>query len=245
MAERPSPTASRRITPLSLPSTAARSRSDRGQEIAVYGSRADAGIATIAAALALAFRSLGSDDVGLAELDLRRAGSRGRTPRTVAADALVDGAERIVIPGADAALVKREDGVWTLAMMRARTAAVSDAKAVSITIDSMRERFPMNVAALGHQVNERTLAAFDAADRIVLVTEGAVPSLRGMQRVLRLFRRLNYPDEKMCVVVHRFDAPGALGIPDISAALRREVFWKIPSGSPGDLTPLATKLLER
>jgi pilus assembly protein CpaE len=240
MAERRSPTASRRVTPVTA-AAPARASSDRGQVIAGYGSRPDVGVATIAATLALAFRSLGSAHVGLAELDPRQAGARARSAHA----AFNDEAERITIAGADAALVKREDGVWTLAMLRARTTVVSDAKAVSITIDSMRERFPMNVAALGHQVNERTLAAFDAADRIVLVTEGAVPSLRGMQRVLRLCRRLNYPDEKMCVVVNRFDAPGSLAVPDISAALRREVFWKMPAGPPGDLTALATKLLER
>ena len=66
-------------------------------------------------------------------------------------DRQTDGAERIPIPGTDAALVKREDGVWTLSMVRARASAASDAKAVTVTIDAMRERFPMNVAALGHQ----------------------------------------------------------------------------------------------
>lgn len=212
----------------------------------MFGGRADVGVAPIAMALALAFRSFGNDDVGLAELDPRTTTSGARSRGAAGdADAPSDGAERIAIPGTDAALVKREDGVWTLAVVRPRTPAVSDAKAVLLTIDAMRERFPMTVAALGHQVNERTLAAFDAADRIVLVTEGAVPSLRGTQRVLRLCRRLNYPDEKMCVVVNRFDASGALAIADISAALRREVYWKIPAGPPGDLTPLATRLLER
>jgi pilus assembly protein CpaE len=214
--------------------------------IAVFGSRADSGVAKIAAALALAFRSLGSDDVGLAELDPRMSAAKTRTRGVAGApDRATDGAERIPIPGTDAALVKQKDGVWTLSMVRPRASAVSDAKAVTVTIDAMRERFRMNIAALGHQVNERTLAAFDAADRIVLVTEGAVPSLRGTQRVLRLCHRLNYPDEKMCVVVNRFDAPGALAVADISAALRREVYWKLPAGPPGDLSALARRLLER
>src|SRR5215207_9228928 len=116
MAERPSPAASRRIAPADgpPPPPPARSRSDRGQVIAVYGSRADVGVATIAAALALAFRSLGSDDVGLAELDPRLA-SRTRTVRGTSVakpDAPANNADRIAIPGTDAFLLKREDGVW-------------------------------------------------------------------------------------------------------------------------------------
>ena len=120
-----------------------------------------------------------------------------------------------------------------------------DAKAVTAALDVMRDKCAVSVAELGHQVTERTLAAFDAADRIVLVTEGAVPSLRGTQRVLRLCQRLNYPDEKMCVVLNRFDAPTAMTPTDVSAVLRREVYWKISAGPDVDLAGLAAKLAER
>ena len=78
-----------------------------------------------------------------------------------------------------------------------------------------------------------------------MITDGAVPSVRGTQRVLRLCRRLNYPDEKMCVVVNRFDAPGSLAVTDISAALRREVYWKISAGPVPDVAGLAARLLDR
>jgi len=211
------------------------------------------GVATVAAALALAFRSLGAEEVGLAELDPRLASRRRsagmatqRAPADPMSEPNADAAGRVDIPGVDAALVRRPDGVWTLAMSRPRATAIGDAKAVTMTVEAMRARFPVSVTALGHQVNERTLAAFDAAHRIVLITEGAVPSVRGTQRVLRLFRRLNYPDEKMCVVVvSRSHAPGTLRVADIAAALKREVYWRIADGGEGDLSGLASRLLER
>ena len=146
------------------------------------------------------------------------------------------------MPGLDAEIVRQPDGVWTLAMTRPRTPAIGDAKAVAVALDLLRGRFPVSIAELEHQVNERTLAAFDAADRIVLVTEGAVPSLRGTQRVLRLCRRLNYPDEKMCVVLNRIGAPGALPAEDVSAALRRELYYRIADGHL-TTTGLAERLL--
>jgi pilus assembly protein CpaE len=251
MAERRSPTASRRVTPIGERPVTSRARGDGGTVIAVYGSRADVGVAAVATALALAFRSLGMRDVGLAELDPRLASrTRAGVIRSSAnndngSEQMSDATDTIAIPGTDAALVKRQDGVWTLARPRQRTTAISDAKSVIMTVDAMRERFPVSVAALGHQVNERTLAAFDTADRIVVITDGAVPSVRGTQRVLRLCRRLNYPDEKMCVVVNRFDAPGSLAVTDISAALRREVYWKIPAGPVPDVAGLAARLLDR
>jgi hypothetical protein len=199
----------------------------------------------VAAGLASAVRRLVTDDVVFAELESRpaSAASRRRTPRVSRA---VDdpSVEQIVIPGTDASLVRRNDGVWTLAMARGRGASVGDAKSVITALDAMRDRFPVSVAELGHQLSERTLAAFDAADRILLVTEGTVTSLRGVQRVLRLCRRLNYPDEKMCVVAKSVDSPGSLAAPDIAAVLKRELFWRIPVGSSMDVAGLAQKILD-
>ena len=210
--------------------------------IAVYGARADVGVTTVATSLARAFRSLGSEHVALVELDARAVRARSASlPGDVLA-AMTD-AERFEIPGMNAALISQPDGVWTLALTRPRTPAMGDAKSVIVALDAVRARFPVSIVELEHQVNERTLAAFDAADRIVIVTEGSVPTLRGTQRVLRLCRRLNYPDEKMCVVVNRSDAPGSLAAADISVALKREVVWRIGEADAFDLAGLAERLL--
>jgi len=218
-----------------------RIRTSGGLVVAVYGARADVGVTTVATSLARAFRSLGSERVALVELDARAV--RARSSLTPDVIATVSDAERFDIPGLNAALIRQSDGVWTLAMTRPRTPAMGDAKSVIVALDAIRARFPVSIVELEHQVNERTLAAFDAADRIVIVTEGLVPTLRGTQRVLRLCRRLNYPDEKMCVVVNRSDAAGSLAVADISVALKREVFWKIGEADTLDLAGLAERLL--
>ena len=212
--------------------------------IAVFGARADVGVTTVATSLARAFRSLGSEHVARVELDARAVRARSSSLTGEVLAAMTD-AERFDVPGMNAALIPQSDGVWTLALTRPRTPAMGDAKSVIVALEAIRARFPVSIVELEHQVNERTLAAFDAADRIVIVTEGSVPTLRGTQRVLRLCRRLNYPDEKMCVVVNRFDAPGSLAVTDISAALRREVYWKIPAGPVPDVAGLAARLLDR
>lgn len=237
MPERSSPTASRRISPVEV--AASEPTEPRGENtgtlIVVYGPRADGGVTTVAEGLSLAFRSVLGEDVALAELDPRGDRAHSHDALSVA----------IAIPGADSAMVRRTDGVWTFAMTRPLAPAVGDAKAVTVALDAMRSRFSVSVAELEHQVNERTLAAFDAADRIVLLTEGSVPSVRGTQRALRLCQRLNYPDEKMCVVLNRFDAPGSLPAADVSLALRRELYWLVPASVRVDVVGLAAKLLER
>ena len=218
-----------------------RIRTTGGLVIAVYGARADVGVTTVATALARAFRSLRSEHVALVELDARAV--RARSALLTDVQTAVTDAEHFDIPGMNAVLVPQSDGLWILVLTRPRTPAMGDAKSVIVALDAIRGRFPVSVVELEHQVNERTLAAFDAADRIVIVTEGSVPTLRGTQRVLRLCRRLNYPDEKMCVVVNRSDAPGSLAAADIAVALKREVVWKIGLADAFDLGGLAERLL--
>lgn len=222
----------------------------RGTVIAVFGTRADVGVTTIASSLAVAFQALTDGRVALAEFDQRSVRARAEATRLDApppASVRSNGRdpeadERILIPGADTSLSRRSDGLWTIVPPRRRTPTSADAKSVNLTLDTLRAGFSVTVAELEHQVNERTLAAFDASDRIVMVAEGSVPSLRGTQRVLRLCHRLNYPDEKMCVVVNRYDAAGAIPVADIASILKREVFWKIAVGEPVDARGLAEKL---
>jgi pilus assembly protein CpaE len=245
---------SRRITPSRSPVASSRGAGggERGEVVAVYGTRADVGVTTIASALALAFLSLDKGDVGFAELNARasstsgsRAAGLGARTTPTELSQIPPSADRVPIQGTNAALERRGPGVWALAMTRGRVPAIGDAKAVAAALDVMSEKCAVSIAELGHQVTERTLAAFDIADRIVLVTDGSVPSLRGTQRVLRLCQRLNYPDEKMCVVLNRFDAPGAMSPVDVAAALRREVYWKVPADPAIDLGGLAVRLSER
>lgn len=231
-------------------SDAGPSPEERGTVIAVFGTRADVGVTTIASSLAVAFQALTDGRVALAEFDQRSVRARAEAtrldatpPAFVRSNGRESGAdERILIPGADTSLSRRSDGLWTIAPTRRRTPTSADAKSVNLTLDTLRGGFSVTVAELEHQVNERTLAAFDASDRIVMVAEGSVPSLRGTQRVLRLCHRLNYPDEKMCVVVNRYDAAGTIPVADIASILKREVFWKIAVGEPVDARGLAEKL---
>lgn len=249
MPERSSAKTSRPATPHSAtpPERPTRHGASTGLVVAVFGARAGVGVTAIATSLARALHARERADVAHAELDPRalrarinavRQDSRGIESFAAAAD----DPDRVTIPELDAAMVRQADGIWMLASTRTRTPAMGDAKGVAVALDAMRARFSVSVAELEHQVNERTLAAFDAADRIVLVTEGAVPSLRGTQRVLRLCQRLNYPDEKMCVVLNRAGAPGSLPVEDVSAALRREIYWRITYGHV-TTTGLAERLL--
>jgi pilus assembly protein CpaE len=67
------------------------------------------------------------------------------------------------------------------------------------------------------------------ADRIVLVTELSVPSLRSMQRTLGLCRRLGYGEIKLCVVVNRYQSADVLPLKDAESLLQWPICWTLPN----------------
>jgi pilus assembly protein CpaE len=104
-----------------------------------------------------------------------------------------------------------------------------DAAAATNVIEQMQAKFAYTVVDCEHHMSERTLAALDAADRIVLVTQLNVSALRSAQRTLSLFQRLGYADEKVLVVVNRYSSGDVVSLADAALLLKREVSFKIPN----------------
>jgi pilus assembly protein CpaE len=122
-----------------------------------------------------------------------------------------------------------EGGVWVLpASEKAEVSELIDASAASSIISHLRSHFSV-IIDCEHHMSDRTLAAFDAADRIVLVTELTIPALRSTKRSLELCERLNYPDSKLFIVVNRHHSGDVVTLKDAQDVLGREVFWTIPN----------------
>lgn len=122
------------------------------------------------------------------------------------------------------------DGVWFLAAPdRPDSAESVDAGAVSAIMAQMRAAYAFTVIDCEHQLTDRTLAALDGADRILLLTELKVPALRAAQRTLGIFRRLGYPNEKLCVVVNRLQSGDVVSPTEASQVLKADIFFKLPN----------------
>jgi pilus assembly protein CpaE len=120
-------------------------------------------------------------------------------------------------------------GVWVLpASENEEVSDLLDATAAASILNHLRAHFSV-VVDCEHHMSDRTLAAFDAADRIVLVTQLIVPALRSTKRSLELCERLGYPDSKLFVVVNRHHSGDVLSLGDAKDVLGRDVFWSIPN----------------
>jgi pilus assembly protein CpaE len=103
-----------------------------------------------------------------------------------------------------------------------------DAASSASIINHLRAHFNV-VIDCEHHMSERTLAAFDSADRIVLVTQLTIPALSSTKRTLELCERLGYPESKIFVVVNRHHSGDIVALGDAKEVLKRDVFWRIPN----------------
>jgi pilus assembly protein CpaE len=205
----------------------------RGQVVAVYSPKGGLGTTSVAVNLADAYaRTHAESRVALAELsvgggdvrvflNLRPAYHMGDLVKKLdRADAelfysLLTPTQRgvWVLPGPDDPELDDELGVSTIGSM----------------IEQLRLHFAFTVVDCEHHLSERTVAALDAADRLVLVAQLNVPSLRGMQRTLALCRELGYAPEKLCVLVNRYKADDMLTLKDASQVLTCDVTTTLPN----------------
>ena len=210
-----------------------RSESEAGLVVAVYSSKGGLGTTTVAVNVAQAFATQRSE-ARVALVDLVVAGGDIRLFLNLKPTYDVgDLARKLDHVDADllySLLTPRAGGVWALpAGESPELEEIIDESAVSSIIEQLRTHFALTVIDCEHALTGRTLAALDAADRVVLVTQLTVPALRSTQRTLALCRRLGYTDQKLCVVVNRFQSGEMLSVRDATDLLKIDLFWKLPN----------------
>jgi pilus assembly protein CpaE len=121
-------------------------------------------------------------------------------------------------------------GVWVLPSSESpESSDIFEAGSVTTIVDQLRQHHTFTVIDCEHALSDRTLAALDAADRVVLVTQLNVPALRSTQRTLALCQRLGYAADKVSVIVNRHQSADVVSIADAEEVLGREIFFKIPN----------------
>ncbi|MBL0419592.1 AAA family ATPase [Ramlibacter sp. AW1] len=98
---------------------------------------------------------------------------------------------------------------------------------------------------LPRHLDPLSITALDRADRVFCVLQSALPDLRNANRLVKAFHALGYPDEKLEVIVNRFEKSGEIGIEQVQRAvpgLRVHTIsnaWRDVSNSINQGDPLA------
>lgn len=75
------------------------------------------------------------------------------------------------------------------------------------------------VLDLPRQLDTLSIHALDRAQRVFPVLQAALPDLRNAVKLLRIFRSLGYANEKIELLVNRFDKGGEIGTPELRKSL--------------------------
>jgi len=131
-------------------------------------------------------------------------------------------------------------GVWVLpASDKPEVAELVDAGTAATVLSKLKGHFAHTVLDCEHHLSDRTLAALDAADDILLITQLSVPGLRATQRTIALCQRLGYDDDKLRVVVNRHQTGDVLSLTDAAELLGRPVFHTLPNDYRGSAAAMS------
>lgn len=111
----------------------------------------------------------------------------------------------------------------------------SDAEGVTaehfdVGLKVLKNRYAYIVADLPHDFSSLTLEVLQAADMILLVTAPEIASVRAASIALETYKQLNYPEEKIKIVLNWTFAQGGLAHEAIESALHAPIQLVIPYG---------------
>ncbi|MGH7718758.1 MAG: AAA family ATPase [Gemmatimonadaceae bacterium] len=206
---------------------------ERGQVIAVYSGKGGLGTTTIAVNLAYGFAK-NRVDARVALADFVVLGGDVRVllnlKPTYDMGDLAQKLDRVDAELLYSLLTPCPGGVWALpGPDNPESDELLDANTINTILDQLRTHFAFTIVDCEHHLSERTLAAMDMADRILLVTQLTIPALRSTQRALELCRRLGYTADKTCVIVNRYNSGDMLSPKDAADVLKCDLFWRLPN----------------
>lgn len=113
-------------------------------------------------------------------------------------------------------------------------------KQVDHVLAALKAQYEYIIVDLPHDFRDTTLAALDFADLIVLLLTPELASIQNASSALRVFEKLDYPPEKIELVLNWTFKGNGLSRAQIEKSLKRPIRVVIPNG--GDVFPAAITL---
>ena len=204
-----------------------------GLTISVLGVKGGVGSSVVASNLAIRLAEASSAPVALADLDLASADlavMHGVSARWTIQD-IADGTVghdieslRDILHDIGSSGARLLPGPVDPALAE-RITAVDVAKLIAL----LRSESPLVVLDLATSFDDRTLAALDATDLLILTCGLDVASLRGLAVALRTLEQLGVAATRIRVALVRADSKAGLTVGDVERTIGRVVDLKLPS----------------
>ena len=95
-------------------------------------------------------------------------------------------------------------------------------------LNALRDMYDFIIVDTSSNLDSISLGILDVADRIILVTQQNLPSLKNASRFFDLSESLDYETDKVSLVVNRVSDKKGISVKDISNTLKRPVIMAIP-----------------
>ena len=115
-----------------------------------------------------------------------------------------------------------------LAPPRPEMADVINEKHIKNLLSALRQAYDFVIVDTSSYLTEVALALLDSADRIILVTQQNLASLKNVSRFFDLTENLNYEPQKVWLVVNGASNKQGISVKDISDTLKRPIVMMIP-----------------
>jgi pilus assembly protein CpaE len=206
--------------------------SRRGVVVTVFSAKGGCGKTTLASNLAASLADGGRRDVCLVDLDLNF-GDVAIVLQLFPAHTLADAVpllETLDLPAVLALLTPHSPGLSALvAPVEPGSAETVPASLITTILQLLREEFAFVIVDTPPAFTDHVLAAFDQSDVIALLATLDIPALKNLKLTLETLDLLNYPRERLRVVLNRADSKVGLALSEVEKTLRVPIALHIPS----------------
>jgi pilus assembly protein CpaE len=214
------------------PASAPPAKRPHGRVVTVFSAKGGCGKTTLATNLSAALADKGRRQVCLVDLDLAFgdvAISMQLYPARTIADALpLNGA--IDAAAVQAMLTRHSPGLDALvAPLEPTTADAISPSLVTRLLEVLREEFDYVVVDTPPTFDDIVLAALDLSDLIALIATLDIPAIKNVKVALETLDELNYPRDRIRLVLNRADSKVGLAVSEVEKSLRTTICAQIPS----------------
>lgn len=202
-----------------------------GQLYAIFSPKGGSGTTTVATNLAIVLHRLTGKRALLVDLDLELgevAVLLGVRPRFSFLD-MVRNYHRMDTGLLSSFIEKHESGVHLLsAPFVPEPGDGVPGEQIRAILSFLKQHYDFIVVDTSKSFSLSTVAAFDEADRVFLVTNVDLPSLRNIQRCVPLLERIVGRDaERLRLIVNRFHAENVISLDDVRRTVGLDVYWTL------------------
>lgn len=100
---------------------------------------------------------------------------------------------------------------------------------VSQTLEFLRQRYEFLLVDCPSGLSDQNLAVIHRSDQVYLIAIPEISALRNVVRYLDQLQRLDYPPERVRMVLNRYSKKGSITDMQVEKAIHRSIFWKVPN----------------